>query len=204
MPAHKPINAGQKFHMLTAVEPSARGRIFFTFKCDCGTLKEISISRVRTGQCRSCGCLQRNAVAALKLRHGGSGTAEFSVWRNMLDRCFNSNNRQFADYGGRGITVCEQWRGQNGFAAFLLDMGKRPVGMTIDREDNNGNYEPRNCRWATRQQQQRNTRRSLILEVNGERRPLPEWAEIFGMTRIQLYQRLRYGTQPQGLTICQR
>lgn len=141
-------------------------------RCSCGTVREIESSRLRTGRTQSCGCYTRdkNSVVqqTLKTTHGQSRTLVYAVWRAMHRRCTDNNNSQFKDYGGRGISVCTRWTGANGFIAFCVDMGPRPRGMTIERVDNNGNYESGNCRWATRKEQSRNTRANVHVTLGDQ------------------------------------
>jgi hypothetical protein len=121
------------------------------------------------------------------MQHGMSHTRVYHVWQAMLQRCENPKAQRYADYGGRGISVCAAW---HKFENFFRDMGDRPKGYSIEREDNNGNYEPGNCRWATTKTQMNNQRRSRVIEVNGQRRTLAEWAEYAGLDWFTLRQRL--------------
>lgn len=160
--------AGQRFGRLTVLQESEvrrHGYIFWRCLCDCGSGCLVASNKLRTGHTRSCGCLQReharNRVAILSsrnTRHGhcvGKPSRAYRAWGDMLSRCNDPNNRRYPDYGGRGICVCERWRK---FENFLADMGDPPLGQSLDRRNNDGNYEPGNCRWATRSQQQRNKR----------------------------------------------
>jgi hypothetical protein len=141
---------------------------------------------------KSCGCLQRERTSAAKATHGRTNTVEHIIWRNIRARCNNPRNRQYSDYGGRGIRVCDEW--SKSFEAFLADMGERPAPhLSLDRIDNDGNYEPSNCRWATREEQQRNTRKSLIFQIHGESMALPEIVEKTGLPYHRIYRRLREG-----------
>lgn len=125
------------------------------------------------------------------MKHGMTGTVEHRCWKKIRERCFNARCKDFPDYGGRGITICDRWET---FANFLSDMGPRPAGCTsIDRLNVHGNYEPGNCRWATARQQARNRRSSRIVEHNGQRKCLAEWAEQFGINQIILAKRLARG-----------
>jgi len=122
-------------------------------------------------------------------RHGGRHKPEYRNWQGMKARCLNPNDKDYPRYGGRGITVCDQWIAS--FAAFLADMGPRPSPKhSIDRLDNGGNYEPVNCRWATYRQQNNNRRSSLYLVHHGERMSLEEWARALGMAQTTLWNRL--------------
>ncbi len=120
-----------------------------------------------------------------------SRTPEYAAWDSMLRRCYNAKYREFDYYGGRGISVCDEWR--NSFAAFLRDMGERPDGMSLDRIDTNGNYEPSNCRWATPKEQTRNRRNNVYITHNGESMILNDWATKLNVSSAALRSRLRYG-----------
>lgn len=124
-------------------------------------------------------------------KNGHAATREYKVWKSMRQRCNNQGCVNYAKYGGRGITVCARW---DDFLLFLADMGQRPPGTSIDRIDNNGNYEPGNCRWATTSEQNANRRtqkNALWLEHNGERKTLCEWARVTGIKRKTLTDRIR-------------
>lgn len=135
-------------------------------------------------------------------RHGesnGAGTGrttpEYRAWQAMLNRCYNKNAAGYENYGGRGIRVCERWRGS--FECFLADMGRKPSPKhTLDRRENYGDYEPDNCRWATRLEQNRNTRHVHMLEIDGESRCVSEWSDISGTKRLTINSRLRRGWTP--------
>lgn len=165
---------------------------FVNIQCDCGNTKKIRLISLRNGSTVSCGCYHLERQKTQRLTHGKSDTNEYHVWAGMLDRCRNVNNIKYKDYGGRGVTVCERWT--NSFPAFLYDMGVRPTdGHTIDRINNDGNYDPSNCRWATRLEQNRNTRANIRATYMGEEKTLIEWAEIAGLKLKTLHSRLGYG-----------
>lgn len=155
-----PINIGDRFGRLTIVEragSSASGEIRWTLQCDCGGTKTTGASYLRRGITRSCGCFQREGVAERFRKHGGKGTVEHNAWAAIIQRCTNPKHPAWCNYGGRGITICAEWR--HDFAAFLAHVGLRPSDQhSIDRIDNNRGYEPGNVRWATRSVQQSNIR----------------------------------------------
>lgn len=158
--------------------------------CTCGQKVEVMVTNIISGRTRSCGCLNDEARVANNTRHGGVGRSEYIVWRAMIRRCTDANHRGFRDYGGRGILICERWRE---FPNFLSDMGPRPSKeYSIDRYPNlDGNYEPGNCRWATRSQQARNRRNNHLISFNGLTLPLTDWSERTGLSESTIRARLR-------------
>ena len=140
----------------------------FLCKCECGITKIITASSLRSGDTKSCGCLRRELYTKHghnRKNHGKSiRTREYATWNNMLQRCSNTKDEKYPRWGGRGITVCERWKT---FENFFADMGFRPQGKTLDRIDNDGNYEQGNCRWATPTEQQNNRRISKGISYEG-------------------------------------
>lgn len=179
--------SGQRFGAWVVVRESGRdkhGQALWECRCGCGAKRTIPGGRLRKGESGSCGCAKPTACAAASTRHGhaarGRLSPEYRTWSNMIDRCERAANRQYADYGGRGVTVCERWRAD--FANFFADMGLRPsLSHTIERIDNSRGYEQGNCRWATRTEQNRNKRSNLWTVVDGERMLLIDASRRLGV-----------------------
>lgn len=136
---------------------------------------------------RSCGCAKGEHIRQSITIHGMSGTGIYEVWSGMRKRCLNPADNLYPYYGGRGITICERW---SSFAAFLHDMGPRPAGLSLDRKDNDGPYSPDNCRWATRSQQSRNKRDTVMVVYRGVHMPLAEAAEHAGLSSKLIHARI--------------
>lgn len=164
-------------------------------RCDCGSVKEVQGVSLRRGDIVSCGCYHRERLATNGLRHGaaraGAATPTYRSWQKMIGRCHGKHTRK--RYGGRGICVCKRWRGRDGFTHFLADMGPRPDGRTIDRINNDGNYTPPNCRWATRSEQQSNREGNRNFTLDGVTRTLEAWANLLGTQPNVIARRLARG-----------
>jgi hypothetical protein len=185
--------AGQRFGRLKVVaraQNSASGTARWECICDCGGQTVVQGNHLRAGAIESCGCLQRETSARAQRRHGYAGTPTYVVWLQMVQRCSDPACKSFRDYGARGITVTPTWLK---FENFLADMGERPQGMSIERDDVNGNYEPDNCRWATRIEQANNTRRNRFLTAYGRTQTAAQWGREFGISGNRILRRIDRG-----------
>jgi hypothetical protein len=155
--------------------------------CDCGKTSIARTGDLRSGRHRSCGCLRTESIT----KHGGWKTLTYSSWMSMRDRCFNPNSPHYDRYGGRGITICKRWQS---FAHFRDDLGERPSARhTLERVNNDGNYEPSNCRWATRLEQSYNRSFSRILTIDDRAMCVAEWATELNWPQDRIRSRLKLG-----------
>lgn len=157
--------------------------------CECGNTARTSTNHLLSGEKKSCGCMEKENNESL-YRHGQYGTRSHRIWTNMKTRCFNTKNRFYADYGGRGISVCDEWIE---FSGFFKDMGECPEGMTIDRVDNDLGYSKENCRWTTMKQQSSNRRNNIDIEIDGITKTLKQWSEFYGVKYSNAYWRYTHG-----------
>lgn len=175
---------GQTFFRWTVISVARIERVkngtikYWSCVCSCGTAGELTTSTLKTGHSKSCGCYKRDHPP--RRTHNRSKSIEYRIWAAMIQRCTNKNNGAYHDYGGRGITVCEEWL--NSFAAFFRDMGERPSPKhEIDRRDNSKGYSKDNCKWVTAKTNQRNKRNNRLISYNGVSKTLAEWAQDTGL-----------------------
>lgn len=184
---------GQRFGKLIVIkkmENDKDNKIKWLCKCDCGNIAIVSGKDLQRAHTKSCGCLHE--------KHSKSETRLYRVWRGMKARCLNSKYPYYSNYGGRGITVCDEWKNDfQVFCEWAMKNGydeKAPRGeCTLDRIDNNGNYEPNNCRWTTNKQQSRNRRTNHLLTYKGKTQNIIQWAEETGISRSVFVSRLQNG-----------
>lgn len=207
MSKRREFTAGDRFGRLTLMsvqEAKCAGDRILTFRCDCGEERVDRAIDFMRSRPKSCGCLHREILARSHRSRGatieGRETSEHISWRAMLDRVKNPNHQNRSDYQDRGIGVCDHWLS---YGNFLADMGKKPdPSYTIERIDNEKGYEPANCRWATRADQMRNTRKNVMLTWNNMVLTLAEWARKVGIDQRVISRRLRRGwTVKEALTI---
>lgn len=185
----------KRFGMLLVIDLKfmhKREGAFWECLCDCNKISIVRGTSLLTNKTKSCGCGEH------PIKHGLHQSPEYTTWENMIQRCTNPNAPNWKNYGGRGVSVCERWLS---FENFYSDMGAKPAGgraWSIDRIDNNGNYTPENCRWATKKQQCRNMRKTRLIAFNDEIRCQAEWAEILHIPVSTIRNRYRSGKPITG------
>ncbi len=198
---------GKKFGRVTVIDdapshfqPSGQRKRCVVGRCDCGKVKKFRATALRSGMATSCGCFKVEMAGTHTLKHGGAingtHTRTYKSWVHMKDRCLNPRNKSYKDYGGRGISICGRWL--NNFPAFMEDMGEKPAGLMLERKNNNGNYEPSNCRWATRKEQNSNKRVSLLIKYRGETKTATQWERDLGLPKNRIVARMKRGMSGQG------
>ena len=185
--------AGMMFNRLTAIciDKTKTNRVHWVCRCECGIEKSVAACDLKSSHTKSCGCWNIEALAFNNTTHGKSKTPIYNSWANMISRCYDNANKRFDSYGGRGISVCDKWRT---FAGFFSDMGERPNGMTLERIDVNGNYEPSNCKWATPKEQANNLRKSIRAIYKGNSYTAMQLSEKLGID----YERVAWSIRRYG------
>lgn len=198
MPKFKDL-MGQKFGRLTIIELAGRNKshkIIWKCLCDCGKEAIVVGTCLVTGRTKSCGCLHKEVIT----KHGLTGSRIYAIWNSMMSRCYHPKNKYFKGYGARGIRVCNEWHDAKTFYNWAQNNGYKK-GLTIDRINNNGNYEPSNCRWATLKEQCNNKRTNRLITINGITHNLTEWATIAGLKKATLHARLRARWKEENLLL---
>lgn len=182
---------GQKFGKLVFIRKTPyykSGHVLWECLCDCGNTKNVRGNDIRSGKIQSCGCLKKQMVIDKNTSHGLSETREYEIWAGIKKRCYNPKFKQYKNYGGRGIKVCDKW---HGFKGFWEDMQEGySDNLTIDRINNNGDYEKSNCRWATMKQQMNNKRNNRLIKFNNTILTMTEWEEKLHLTPKTLNNRI--------------
>ncbi len=190
-----------KFGKLTVVrvtnERNSRYEMLLDCLCDCGGTYTVAYPKLKSGNTRSCGCLQPQIArehGKANSSHGDSNSGTYASHRSMMRRCYDEKNVSYSLYGAKGVKVCDRWRGAENYPNFRSDMGERPKGTTLDRyPDNKGDYEPGNCRWATPAEQARNFTTNHWITVEGKTLIVADWAKLIGVTPTTILDRLNKG-----------
>lgn len=195
--------SGQRLGKLTVIafdKIDEYGKAIWTCRCDCGVIKPIQGCRLRKTYkpTRSCGCLITAGLISRSKTHGMRKSSEYTIWTDMKQRCFNPNDPYYKDYGGRGISVCQEWA--DSFESFYEHIGQRPSKRhTIERLNGSGNYEPGNVKWATWEEQANNRRNSVHITHNGKTRTLSQWDREFNAPRGGVRSRLNKGITMENI-----
>lgn len=189
---------GMKFNRWTVkkYDKIKNGMATWICECECGTIKSIAGNELRGNRSKSCGCYQIEKLIELSTTHGMSHSPTWISHNSMKERCSKEYDKEYPNYGGRGIKVCDRWLGKDGLLNFVEDMGLRPKGMTLDRKDVDGDYCKDNCKWSTPVEQSNNRRNNVYLTFMGKTQTIPQWSKELGITCSAIYQR-RY----KGLSI---
>lgn len=189
---------GLKFGRLTALHEVGKGNrgYIYLFQCDCGNKKELSGSIVKTGKTVSCGCVRSETIRAKNFVHGLVHTGAYQSWQAMKSRCTNPNQKAYKRYGGAGLSFEKSWEL---FENFVKDMGERPSGMTLDRIDNLKGYSKENCRWATVNEQNRNTKQNVFITHNGKTMCMKDWANETGIPYPTIQYRVSQNKTPDQI-----
>mgnify|MGYP003571294583 CR=1 FL=1 len=188
---------GQKYNRWTIISFSHSDghHRFYNCVCECGNHGVVDIRSLRSGNSKSCGCLRREITKKRATTHGLSKSRINRIYRNMKARCYDPNAHTYRRYGANGIKMCDEWLGKDGFINFYnwaMNNGYKD-NLTIDRKDGTGNYCPENCRWATPKEQSNNLRTNIVIEYNGEKHTVAEWADITGINSRTINMRYKEG-----------
>lgn len=183
------METGEKFNSLTCIgKDEEKDQRYYLFRCDCGRVKSIIADNVKNGRTKSCGCRKNKR----NIRHGGSGSRLYTIWKSMRERCNNPNTNRHSRYFDRGIRVCDDWDRFEIFRDWALKNGYED-NLSIDRINGDGPYSPENCRWVTNKEQQNNRSNTIHVEYGGEIRTISEWSNITGVQAGTIRSRLRSG-----------
>lgn len=186
--------SGQTFGRLVAIKrvETIRGQAAWLCQCSCGNKTIAPGHDLRRGSTKSCGCLAAELSSQRLKKHGMTKTRLFRIWTSMISRCGSKSNSAYENYGGRGIVVCNEWKNFKEFYDWSIRSGYQE-NLSIDRINNNKGYSPENCRWTTAKQQANNRRSTIFLTVDGVKKTISEWAELYGIKYDTIYCRLQDG-----------
>lgn len=185
----------KQFGRLTVLKRAENryGRAFWVCKCGCpsGNIVIVDGAKLRNGETKSCGCYQAECRGKASITHGMTGTRLLREWDAMKRRCYNKNYHRYADHGGRGITVCDEWKNDSeAFCKWALENGYQD-GLELERVDNDGNYCPENCKWATKREQANNKRSSIRVTIGGREQTLKQWCDEMNVDYKMVWQRVK-------------
>lgn len=188
---------GQKFGRLTVIgfdHKDVRNKTYWLCECDCPEHNRVVVysSNLKGGVSKSCGCLARERAVETNTKHGQSRTRLYHIWQHLIQRCENENVKDYYRYGGRGVSVCDEWHDFEAFRDWSLKNGYDDT-LSIDREDVDSDYSPRNCRWVDQITQQNNKRNNRLITFNGTTHTLAEWSRIFNVNYQSLCGRINRG-----------
>lgn len=191
---------GKRFGNLTVLRKTYKAikngkrYVCWECQCDCGNITTVYTNALKSGNTLSCGCYNRKRA----FKHGGKGTRLYNIWLAMKARCKNPNRPEYKHYGGRGISVCPDWENFANFQEWAITNGYQDH-LTLDRIDVNGNYYPKNCRWATYEEQANNKRKTIKITVGDETHTISEWCKITNVPETAIRHRIHYGWEPQKI-----
>lgn len=193
--SREPFNdlSGKRFGKLTAIKIAGmtqNRKTMWLCKCDCGNLCKVIRGHLLNGHTKSCGCIKTEKAKVMFTKHGKCNSKLYHVWASMKQRCCDSGCKSYKNYGGRGIKLCKEWLDFQTFYDWAMLTGYRN-GLTIDRIDNNGNYEPSNCRWVTVKVQNENKRSNIFITYKNQTKTLNEWSEDIGIPYKTLWNRVQ-------------
>lgn len=192
---------GKKFGRWTVIDYappdiySGKRHLRWLCRCDCGTVRSVKAQSLKRGASKSCGCYHSElmeTVGKVNKTHGMSETRLYRIYKHMRTRCYNPNDIRYSNYGGKGVTICDEWSKFEPFAEWALSHGYDDA-LSIDRIDVNGDYSPENCRWVSNREQANNRTSNKNYTFNGETHNIAEWADIYSMNYKKLYKRLHVG-----------
>lgn len=198
MPKKLNIKIGDVFNrwtVISEVQRNGKSTRQFSCKCSCGSIRIVGLDRLRSGASKSCGCYKRQRTSEIRSTHGMSRTKLYFVWHSMKRRCTDSRVKEYKNYGGRGIKICEDWLDSSKFIEWAISSGYQK-GLTIERKDNDGDYCPENCTWIPKAKQPLNARSNHLIAYDGKTQCIEVWARELGIAATTIRSRHKKGLPP--------
>ena len=188
--------SGMRFGRLTVIGEHCikNNRRFWACKCDCGNTNVVCTNNLKSGRIKSCGCLRDDKLISRNTKHGLSKSRVYHIWLSMKNRCYDKNAKAFCNYGARGISICDDWKVFDNFYKWAIANGYNDT-LTIERVNVNDNYCPENCTWIPKKDQNKNTRKSIVIEILGIKKPLSDWTRFMGWNYNKHVQRKYKGKE---------